>query len=667
LDLVLRPEVILSSDSKSLCRGAIEEFLDTGLPCSFVDPIKTKRCVNTKRGHVKGHQDRHGALLWNGPFDVQLEVTTILHDLQVISNGGERVKFLTRRHLLSLASAPVSDFWGTISNAKPRGPSGSSTINALTKAIDRLLGISESNHSNTCFGCVFKNPEYEFPCGHYLCSRCIQDFDQSNHFGQYPGTVTFHFCVLCGANRDNEGWPFRVSISPKISGLRLLSLDGGGVRGVVEIITLKRIEDGIGLSLPIGEFFDFVAGTSAGGMIALGVGFHGWDAETCMAKYDAMIRGGLSKKFGTTAPGPIGSIVRWLRGSLYETRPLEKALQQAYPQEKMYGLRRVGGSKLHNLPRVAVTTTVNGGEARLFANYSCGDNKSFLNSSALTWEVARSTSAAPIYFEAYHVPTAGVDCRDGGLRDNNPIQIAVDESRRIWGPHTTFDAILSIGSGSALNPPRRPKTHGKLPERFATLVETFFRTMDGQEAWERYKKGVYGTLDFRSYRFNVKFKGANQPPLDAVSEIDNMVAETTNYFFHMNNNPSDPLAIMPPVQDAIQEVALRLRASLFFFEPDNIVYNKDRTIAMVRGHICSRLTRNSEALRKLIALTEGFMIQETFFNVPIPAEHMLLKVPVRVQQVINATSTQFRIDVKFKEGGYIVPISGCPISLEVST
>jgi hypothetical protein len=50
---------------------------------------------------------------------------------------------------------------------------------------------------------------------------------------------------------------------------RILSLDGGGIKGTASV--LAAIEDEI--KEPIGEYFDLIAGTSTGGILALGLGF----------------------------------------------------------------------------------------------------------------------------------------------------------------------------------------------------------------------------------------------------------------------------------------------------------------------------------------------------------------------------------------------------------
>ena len=60
---------------------------------------------------------------------------------------------------------------------------------------------------------------------------------------------------------DFEGrWP--VYVKPQEAGIRILSLDGGGIRGIVELAILQQIERALGVGLPIQAFFDLIVGTS---------------------------------------------------------------------------------------------------------------------------------------------------------------------------------------------------------------------------------------------------------------------------------------------------------------------------------------------------------------------------------------------------------------------
>ena len=49
---------------------------------------------------------------------------------------------------------------------------------------------------------------------------------------------------------------------------KMLALDGGGIRGVLTLSFLKRIEHIVGK--PLHEYFDYIAGTSTGAIIAAG-------------------------------------------------------------------------------------------------------------------------------------------------------------------------------------------------------------------------------------------------------------------------------------------------------------------------------------------------------------------------------------------------------------
>ena len=63
---------------------------------------------------------------------------------------------------------------------------------------------------------------------------------------------------------------------------RILSLDGGGIRGVFPAALLARLEEH--LEHPIGRYFDLIAGTSTGGIIAIGLGL-GLSAQATSSSY----------------------------------------------------------------------------------------------------------------------------------------------------------------------------------------------------------------------------------------------------------------------------------------------------------------------------------------------------------------------------------------------
>ena len=129
------------------------------------------------------------------------------------------------------------------------------------------------SHS-TCFSCLFEPPEHALPCGHILCTSCIRAY------GHAKGRtiVEMDSCPLESLIRPRYGL-WRVFIKPASAGIRILTLDGyakppismyeyslltvvsGGIRGIVELETLRQIEHALGGRLAIQCFFDLIVGT----------------------------------------------------------------------------------------------------------------------------------------------------------------------------------------------------------------------------------------------------------------------------------------------------------------------------------------------------------------------------------------------------------------------
>ena len=70
-------------------------------------------------------------------------------------------------------------------------------------------------------------------------------------------------CILCQTEWHDEHRQL-IRLKPKCAGVRILTLDGGGVRGIMELALLERLELRVGLNLAIRDFFDLIMGTSTG-------------------------------------------------------------------------------------------------------------------------------------------------------------------------------------------------------------------------------------------------------------------------------------------------------------------------------------------------------------------------------------------------------------------
>lgn len=91
-------------------------------------------------------------------------------------------------------------------------------------------------------------------------------------------------CSFCASLGENENLRRAIRGRPVAKqGLRILSMDGGGMKGLATVQILKEIEKGTGKR--IHEMFDLICGTSTGGMLAVALGIKLMSLEECEEIY----------------------------------------------------------------------------------------------------------------------------------------------------------------------------------------------------------------------------------------------------------------------------------------------------------------------------------------------------------------------------------------------
>ncbi|KAK2801411.1 hypothetical protein FQN51_005305 [Onygenales sp. PD_10] len=654
---LLNPSTVFNPGLKKHCATAIQSFAHLNVTCAYVHSETQDRCANTQLGHARGHQKSDGTFLAEGSFDgggfdssdfvsqIEQKVSTMLWDLHTNHPDDEtRMAYATECHKKSLVPTP-----------------------AMVNPAEYLPGVlshASSEFTNTCFVCLFGRPECQLPCGQLVCMDCIQDFGSSDPSS--PDVITHASCPLCGVKEPTSSWPWKICVKPKLAGTRILSLDGGGVRGIVELEILQRLEDAIGLAVPLWCFFDLIVGTSAGGLIALGMGSHCWSADSCIKKFMDLCATSFIPKTLTKSKY-LGKFARLFRSSIYKTGPLEDSLNQAFAHQDMFGLRPPNHFPLRHCPRVAVTATVES-RPKLFANYNCGIDQSgiYLNSRLPTVTAARCTSAAPLYFEAPCPASIGTECLDGGLRDNNPINTALSENKKIWGNKTPVDMVLSVGSGRSNRTTAR--TASPLmritPSWARDCFSAFIATMNGEDAWDLYcRTQAQPAILSRSRRLNVKFSD-QEPQLDDVDRIYEMQRFARGYQFVTDKRRDNyrPM-VNGPVTDGILEIALSLRASLFYFELNSVEFMDQNTVAVIEGTIHCRLDPGMAALGTLVSMTPGFRVQGAWKTTPSLPIGGKFRLGVSLQIDYRHIGDAVNIEALFVEGVY-AQISGFPRSLK---
>ncbi|EER06907.1 phospholipase, putative, partial [Perkinsus marinus ATCC 50983] len=227
-------------------------------------------------------------------------------------------------------------------------------------------------------------------------------------------------------------------------GIRILTLDGGGSRSLLTIAILKALTR----YLPchqIGAFFDLVVGTSAGGLVALGIGCLNLPLQMSSTVAREISVAAFSKG---GALGSIEKLVRILiKGEKHDSRAMTEHLRQVYGELSMVDTTALCGSTT-KVAVVTALTNVSPPEPFLFRNYTYGpDSPSRYQGdhSVAIYHCARATTAAPVYFSPVVLHDGRV-IQDGALVANNPAHLALHEAARIF-PGRAVDCLVSVGTG----------------------------------------------------------------------------------------------------------------------------------------------------------------------------------------------------------------------------
>ncbi len=204
---------------------------------------------------------------------------------------------------------------------------------------------------------------------------------------------------------------------------RILSIDGGGIKGVVPAAFLAQLEEALGESIT--HFFDLIAGTSTGGIIALGLGL-GLSSADILHFYEHLGP-------AIFAGNRLARGLRRIGFAKYHAQPLRRAL------EATFGEKTLGESCTRLvIPSLNLET----GEVHL---YKTAHHPRFeVDYKERAVDVALATSAAPTYFPTYR-SAKGIPFIDGGMWANNPTGLAVVEAVGVLGWPRDAIYVLSLG------------------------------------------------------------------------------------------------------------------------------------------------------------------------------------------------------------------------------
>ena len=243
---------------------------------------------------------------------------------------------------------------------------------------------------------------------------------------------------------------------------KLLALDGGGIRGVLTLEILAEMERQIKAATgqeKLGEYFDYIGGTSTGAIIAAGLSI-GMSAQQLLEFYETC---GTLMFEKTTLIERVATLM----ASLYKSEPLTDKLKSLFTDAKnSSGLANLDSDRVLCLLLV-VTKNITTDSAwpvsnNPFAKYNNPDHPE-CNLHIPLWQLVRASTAAPVFFPPEVVPlnpnkTGNLRVFvDGGITPyNNPafllFRMATQPAYNLnWKLGEENLLLISVGTGAARN------------------------------------------------------------------------------------------------------------------------------------------------------------------------------------------------------------------------
>ncbi|KAF3062292.1 Calcium-independent phospholipase A2-gamma [Daldinia childiae] len=395
------------------------------------------------------------------------------------------------------------------------------------------------------------------------------------------------------------------SIEPEA--LRVLSLDGGGIKGYTSLIILQRIfrtlQDIKPCDPPLKpcQVFDLIVGTSTGGLIAIMLGRLEMSIEEAINQYEVVGQ----KVFGQRPF--FGKFANAIAGApFYDIHILQECVKDVLkekniaPDEDFIVKDGIPSCRV----KVCVTSKITSNVDALRSYRSV--HPTIVNYDCTIWEAASATSAAPVFFKYVKFRT-GDEFFDGGLRRNNPVEEALNECRQEKDlKDRELGCLISIGTGFH----KIEGISSSLSRLLKAAVRMITDSQDTADRFLRSDEGLKLESSGRYFRFNVP-QGMEDLRMDEHKETVRMRALTENYLHKMENgrmvakcaevlSKSDKLSYRHVSK--LQEPNKYCTAAFFFSaktdsEQSNLLHSPE---GLYRSLLHQLLPHHEEGLRRVV-------------------------------------------------------------------
>ena len=290
-----------------------------------------------------------------------------------------------------------------------------------------------------------------------------------------------------------------------MSRYRILSLDGGGLRGLISARLMQRLNDHPDITGWINDV-DLYAGTSTGGILALALAIGISPEDICRLYKD---KGG--RIFDDSIWDDIRDLGKTI-GADYSNKNLKSELKAFFGDKRLSDIKKKVMIPTFDLDNEASSPTERTWKPKIFHNFAGPDS----DGRSLIADVALYTSSAPTYF-----PSAD-GYIDGGVYANNPTIVAIAQAiskRNRPAERAELDdlVVLSVGTGVSLTYIKGKTLNWGYSQWIKPLINVLMEGVAGISDYQAMQ-----LLADRYHRLQIVFDPNETIPMDSVKKIDRM-------------------------------------------------------------------------------------------------------------------------------------------------
>ncbi|KAF2076452.1 hypothetical protein CYY_002255 [Polysphondylium violaceum] len=454
----------------------IDKKIDQNRPCAFIfnENGQTYQCCN-----VKGRHSFHSTF---ETYQVPVEKNGLLGWLS------KETMNVSYREEGSFVEDKSLESKSLKSNVKTE-------LEHQNVAFDNI--IPDWKTDKVCVSCIMVFPNLYLECGHFLCSKCLKNSQ----------------CPICDFKVVEK-----IHTIPPNAGYRILSLDGGGIKGVIELAILSEIQRLL-YNIPIHCLFDYIIGTSTGSLVASFVTMKNLRPIECISLLKEYGKQAFKHRILTGAYG-IGHLMASIYGSKYKRKPLHDSIETHLGESSKKEMYRS-----YSKTKIAFTSCLPGGtevglDLILFTNY-LNQHRVNIDYKSPVINAIEASTAAGFFFPPFK--TESQTYTDGGMLENCPALVSLQECHVLW-PDRICDFLTSIGTGCENNKPFDPHSN-----TLTFLTQCVDLLTNGEKRWNDALNFLNNKKDMDSLAVRLNPPLKNDYQIDDYTNIDAIVQETLEY------------------------------------------------------------------------------------------------------------------------------------------